>query len=133
MAFFLNEHRRSVLIDNLTRLSMPKVLAENHACIGDSNLIHLDKIISAVIWRIAERYQQLQEPGTLCNEIRASALTVHMAADTIIFTAYAAEILQRKLPSVSFPRSTKALEANIDEINLAVILVLDLGNAETLQ
>jgi hypothetical protein len=133
MAYFLSEERRSTLIDNLCCLGMPRTIAEDHGSLSDKNLVYLDKNLAAVVWRVSERCQQLQDPATHHNEQRAIALTILLAADTMILATYTAELKHRKLPAVQFPRSTKAIDFSAEEIAVAIRMVLTLGDEGTTQ
>jgi hypothetical protein len=131
MAYFLSQTRRECLIANLGLLKMPRILAEDYSSIGDRDMRFIDRYVAACIWRISERTEQLLEPGTAHNEERADALATLLASDTLILAAYVGECKARKIAPPVMPRTCKAMDANAEE--LAVALHMILANSVTVQ
>jgi hypothetical protein len=98
MVIFLREQRRTALIDNLTKLSMPRAEAENYASFGD-DLKRLDKTLSALVRRVGERCERLRE--TAHDDLRRRQCEAFLQADLYIYDAYAAEVNERHLPAIA--------------------------------
>jgi len=127
MAIFLREQRRTALIDNLTKLSMPRAEAENYASFGD-DLKRLDKTLSALVRRVGERCERLRETA---HDDQCEAF---LQADLCIYGAYTAEVNERDLPALLFPKTTREVASSLRVIDHTKASILSaLGKTGRLQ
>jgi len=120
---FLSHNRRAELIQSLTNLSMPKAMAEQCASYTD-DLIGLDKLLAGVVARLGERSDRLTQAAERGDEQRRRNYAAFFEADLIVFSTYRAEILSRRLPPLTFPLTSRAVDASVNAIqkNKSVIL-----------
>ena len=131
MAIFLREQRRTALIDNLTKLSMPRAEAENYASFGD-DLKRLDKTLSALVRRVGERCERLRE--TAHDDLRRRQCEAFLQADLCIYGAYTAEVNERHLSALLFPKTTREVASSLRVIDHTKAAILSaLGKTGRLQ
>ena len=115
MAYYLTQSRRAELMRKLESLGIPSQRARDCASFGD-DLKLLDAVLSSLVGRLGERCQHIKEAAKLGNEERLKRSEAMLWADLLTFRLYALETVERRLPSVMFPRTTRAVQRSLNEI-----------------